>query len=152
MLSIHDIQSHFPEDSNVSIGAVREDVAALEESIVFPVSALQKKNGMPKQYYYDGRPFEIHELRFLMGAISAAKFISRNETDRLLMRIRKLTIRRLAKQLTNELHVAEPSAQDAIEIVATVQLLHEAIHDRQMTDRRLSIRALWDSPSLPFEQ
>ncbi|MHC8515892.1 helix-turn-helix transcriptional regulator [Sporosarcina sp. ITBMC105] len=131
-LSIHDIHSRFPEDSQVGIGAVREDVAALEESIVFPVSAVQEKLGMPKHYYYDGRPFEIHELRLLMDAISAAKFISRNETNRLLMKIRKLTSRRLAKQLTNELHVAEPSAQDATNIVATVQLLHEATHDKHI--------------------
>ncbi|WP_262176478.1 helix-turn-helix transcriptional regulator [Saccharococcus sp. Marseille-Q5394] len=132
MLSIHDIHSRFPEDFQVGIGAVREDVAALEESIVFPVSAMQKKPGMPKHYYYDGRPFEIHELRLLMDAISAAKFISRNETERMLMKIRKLTSRRLAKQLTNVLHVAEPSAQDATDIVATVQLLHEAIHDKRI--------------------
>ncbi|WP_191695775.1 helix-turn-helix transcriptional regulator [Sporosarcina quadrami] len=131
-LSIHDIHSRFPEDAQVGIGAVREDVAALEESIVFPVSPVQEKLGMPKHYYYDGRPFEIHELRLLMDAISAAKFISRPETDRLLMKIRKLTSRRLAKQLTNELHVAEPSAQDATNIVATVQLLHEAIHDKRI--------------------
>ena len=132
MLSIHDIHSRFPEDMQVGIGAVRDDVAALEESIVFPVSALQEKVGMPKHYYYDGRPFEIHELRLLMDAISAAKFISGNETERLLMKIRKLTSQRLAKQLTNELHVAEPSTQDATDIVATVQLLHEAIHDKRI--------------------
>lgn len=132
MLSIHDIHSRFPGDSQVGIGAVRDDVATLEESIVFPVSAVQEKPGMPKHYYYDGRPFEIHELRLLMDAISAAKFISRNETDRMLMKIRKLTSRRLAKQLTNELHVAEPSAQDAAGIVETVQLLHEAIHDKHI--------------------
>ena len=132
MLSIHDIHSRFPEDLQVGIGAVRDDVAALEESIVFPVSAMQQKVGMPKHYYYDGRPFEIHELRLLMDAISAAKFISKQETDRLLMKIRKLTSRRLGKQLTNELHIAEPSAKEAREIVATVQLLHEAIHDRRV--------------------
>lgn len=86
---------------------------------------------MRKHYYYDGRLFEIHELRLLMDAISAAKFISRHETDRLLMKIRKLTSQRLAKQLTNELHVAEPSAQDLTDIVATVQLLHGAIHDKR---------------------
>ncbi|MCG7333708.1 hypothetical protein MHZ95_00290 [Sporosarcina sp. ACRSM] len=57
MLSIHDIHSHFPEDLQVGIEAVREDVAALVESIVFPVTSLQKKKGMPKHYYYDGRPF-----------------------------------------------------------------------------------------------
>lgn len=131
-LSIHDIHSRFPEDAQVGIGAVREDVATLEESIIFPVTPVQEKIGMPKHYYYDGRPFEIHELRLLMDAISAAKFISRNETNRLLMKIRKLTSRRLAKQLTNELHVAEPSAQDATGIVATVQLLHKAIQDKRI--------------------
>lgn len=132
MLSIHDIHSRFPEDLQVGIGAVRDDVTALEDSIVFPVTAVQEKIGMPKHYYYDGRPFEIHELRLLMDAISAAKFISKQETDRLLMKIRKLTSRRLAKQLTNELHIAEPSAKEAGEIVATVQLLHEAIHDKRV--------------------
>lgn len=79
MLFIHDINRRFPEDSQVGIGAVREDVAALEESLVFPVSSIQEKVGIPKNYYYDDRPFEIHELRLLMDAINAAKFISRNE-------------------------------------------------------------------------
>ncbi|WP_339254275.1 WYL domain-containing protein [Sporosarcina sp. FSL W8-0480] len=132
VLSIHDIHSYFHGDMQVGIGAVRDDVAALEDSIVFPVTAVQEKKGMSKHYYYDGRPFEIHELRLLMDAISAAKFISKQETDRLLMKIRKLTSKRLAKQLTNVLHVAEPSAKESGEIVATVQLLHEAIHDNRV--------------------
>ncbi|MFD1206279.1 hypothetical protein ACFQ38_14365 [Sporosarcina contaminans] len=34
MLSIHDIHSQFPEDMQVGIGAVRDDVAVREESIV----------------------------------------------------------------------------------------------------------------------
>lgn len=63
VLSIHDIHSYFDGDMQVGIGAVRDDVAALEESIVFPVTSVQEKTGMPKHYYYDGRPFEIHELR-----------------------------------------------------------------------------------------
>lgn len=132
LLSIHDIHSHFQGGQRVGIKAVREDVATLEESIIFPVTAVQTKNGMPKDYYYDGRPFEIHELRLLMDAISAAKFISKSETDRLLMKIRKLTSQRLAKQLTNELQVAESSAKDTNDIVATVQLLHGAIHDKRV--------------------
>jgi len=42
-----------------------------------------------------------------MDAISAAKFILQRDTNRLLMKNRKLTSRSLAKQLTNELVVAE---------------------------------------------
>jgi len=107
MLSIHDIHGLFPEHVKVGIGAVREDVQSLEDSTFFPVVAIQQKNGLPKNYYYDGRLFEIHELRLLMDAISAAKFIPRRDTNQLLMKIRKLTSQSLAKQLTNELVVAE---------------------------------------------
>ena len=131
-LSIHEIHSRFLGRFQVGIGAVRDDVATLEDSIIFPVTAVQEKKGTSKNYFYDGRPFQIHELRLLMDAISAAKFISKPETDRLLMKIRKLTSQRLAKQLTNKLHVAEPSGKDVHEIVGTVQLLHEAIQDKRI--------------------
>ncbi|CAM3173854.1 WYL domain-containing protein [Filibacter tadaridae] len=132
MLTIHDIHSFFPEHVKVGIGAVRDDIQSLENSIAFPVVAVQQKNGLPKRYYYDGQLFEIHELRLLMDAISAAKFIPRRDTNQLLMKIRKLTSRSLAKQLTNELVVAEQSTQGAVEIISTVQLLHEAIHDKRI--------------------
>ena len=133
MLTIHEIHGLFPENIKVGIGAVRDDVQSLEESIAFPVIAVQQKNGLHKQYYYDGRLFEIHELRLLLDAISAAKFIPQRDTDRLLMKIRKLTSRSLAKQLKNELVIAEETGQGAKEVIATVQLLHEAIQDQRMT-------------------
>jgi len=129
MLTIHEVHGFFPERVKVGIGAVRDDVHALENSTTYPVVAVQQKNGLPKKYYYDGRLFEIHELRLLMDAISAAKFIPRGDTNGLLMKIRKLTSQSLAMQLTNELVVAEQATQGAVEIISTVQLLHEAIND-----------------------
>lgn len=132
MLTIHEVHGFFPEHVKVGIGAIRDDVHALENSTAFPVIAVQQKNGLPKKYYYDGRLFEIHELRLLMDAISAAKFIPRRDTNSMLMKIRKLTSQSLAKQLTNELVVAEQSSQGAVEIISTVQLLHEAIHDQRI--------------------
>ncbi len=131
-LTIHDIHGFFPEHIKVGIRAVRDDVQSLEDSTFFTVIAVQQKNGLPKRYYYDGRLFEIHELRLLMDAISAAKFIPRRDTNGLLMKIRKLTSRSLAKQLTNELVVSKESTQGAVEIISTVQSLHEAIHDQRI--------------------
>ena len=75
MMTIHEIHGYLPESSNVGIGAVRDDVFSLEESNVFPVAAIQEKSGMVKRYHYDGNLFEVHELRLLMDAISAARFI-----------------------------------------------------------------------------
>ena len=131
-MSIHDIHGFFPEGANVGIRAVREDVQALEHSIIFPVTAVQEKIGLEKRYHYDGRHFEIHELRLLMDAISAAKFIPKHETKQLLMKIRKLTSRRLAKQLTNELYVAEELNVEVDKITSTVQSLHKAVQERRL--------------------
>lgn len=131
MMTIHEIQGIFPEASGVGTGSIREDLHALENSIAFPVVSVQEKNGLEKHYHYDGRLFEVHELRLLLDAISAAKFIPKQEVDRLLMKIRKLTSRHLAKQLNNELHVAEESGHATSEVTSFVQLLHEAIQEQR---------------------
>ncbi len=124
-LTIHDIHSRF-EGFGVSVKAVREDVQALEESDDFPVTAVQEKEGTVKRYFFDGRRFQIHELRLLLDAISAAKFIPEQLTQSLQGKIRKLTSRPLAAQLNNELHVAVDSAGVADTAIA-VQTLHEAV-------------------------
>lgn len=132
MLSIHEIYSFFPENSKVGIRGVREDISALETSNAFPVISVQEKNGLKKHYYYDGRLFEVHELRLLMDAIAAAKFIPKKETNQLLAKIRQLTSRPLSKQLGNELQVTDKANSDAQEVTAFVQLLHEAVQEKQV--------------------
>jgi len=132
MLSIHEIHGFIPETENVGIGAVREDVNSLEKSIVFPVLAVQEKNGMVKQFHYDGRLFEKHELRILMDMISAAKFIPKQERNKILMKIKHLTSRRIAEQLKNELRVADKPNHEEVGIVSFIQLLHEAVQNNQV--------------------
>lgn len=131
-LSIHAIHSHFPEGTKVGIGAVRDDLATLEASTHVPVKAIQKKKGMPKKYYFAKRPFEIHELRLLMDAISAAKFIPQHESTELMQKIRKLTSVQLASQLTNELLVAGPVVAANTKSIKVVQVLHEAIFEQRV--------------------
>ncbi|MET3574919.1 helix-turn-helix transcriptional regulator [Bhargavaea ullalensis] len=127
-LTIHEIHARF-DGLGVSLKALREDVQALEESDDFPVAAVQEKEGTVKQYFFDGRRFRVHELRLLLDAISAAKFIPEQLTQSLLGKIRKLTSRPLADQLNNELHVAADSA-DVTDTAAAVQTLHEAVQNR----------------------
>ena len=132
MKTLHEIHALLPENSNAGVGTVREDLLALEESFIFPVSAVQEKNGKQKHYHFDGRLFEIHELRLLMDAISAAKFIPQSETNQLLMKIRKLTSKRLAKQLNNELYVVNEAKHNPVEITKVVEQLHTGIQDRKI--------------------
>ena len=132
MKTLHEIHAMLPEHSNVGVGTVREDLLALEESFIYPISAVQEKVGMQKHYHYDGRLFEIHELRLLMDAISAAKFIPQSETNGLLMKIRKLTSKRLAKQLNNELYVVNDTKYDLGEVTKIVEQLHTGIQERKI--------------------
>ena len=72
MLTIHEIHGFFPEHVKVGIGAVREDVQSLENSIAFPVVAVQQKNGLTKHYHYDGRLFEIHNFAYCWTYVSSS--------------------------------------------------------------------------------
>lgn len=132
MMTIHEIHGSYSENGNPGIGAVRKDVDSLEKSIVFPVTAVQGKEGTVKRYFYDGRLFKIHELRILMDMISAAKFIPKKERNVLLMKIKQLTSRRIAQQLKNELQVADKPNHEEVEIVTFIQQLHEAVQENRV--------------------
>ncbi|MBO1914410.1 hypothetical protein J4G37_57530, partial [Microvirga sp. 3-52] len=67
-----------------------------------------------------------------MDAISAAKFIPQSETNGLLMKIRKLTSKRLAKQLNNELYVVNDAKYDLGEVTKVVEQLHTGIQDQKL--------------------
>lgn len=129
-LTIHELLSHFPK-GKAGLKGLRSDLDALEASTTFTVVTTQEKEGMPKYYHYDGRYFEVHELRLLMDAISSAKFISERETASLLMKIRSLTSDHLGKQLTSELQNMHKAKLQQIE-TTYIENLHAAIHEEQV--------------------
>lgn len=131
-LDIHEIQGHFPPDVKVGVAGIREDLLALEDATIFTVVAEQEKNGMKKRYYYDGRLFQTHDLRLLMDAIVAAKFIPKREVEQLIMKLRSLTSKNLARQLKNELQIADPVHDDIQLITKIVELLHQAIEEKRL--------------------
>lgn len=50
-------------------------------------------------YYYDGALFELPELKVLIDAISAAKFIPSRKSEELINKVMSLTIRENAQKL-----------------------------------------------------
>lgn len=148
-LTIQDILAMFPTDSKVGEKGIRSDLTILEQSISHPIIAKQKKNGLPKYYYYDARLFEIHELRLLMDAIVAAKFISEADANQLLMKIRSLTSNKLAYRLQNKLHKPNENDGAIVNSAKQVQTIHEAIYAQKQiqfqygdytTNREFSLR------------
>lgn len=130
-LTMQEILAAFPATSQVGEKGLRSDLTILENSTSHPISWKQKKNGLPKYYYYDARLFEIHELRLLMDAIVAAKFISEADANQLLMKIRSLTSDKLAYRLQNKLH--KPSENDGaiVDSAKQVHTIHESIYAKK---------------------
>ncbi|NMD72763.1 hypothetical protein HHO41_21295 [Bacillus sp. DNRA2] len=98
--TLEEILDQFYKEYEVYPGkkAIRDDLIELEKSLLFDVTVNQAKEGVEKYYSHQGRLFEIHELRLLIDAVSSAKFISNEDTESLVGKIKQLTSQNLAKQ------------------------------------------------------
>ncbi|KOF09313.1 hypothetical protein AC739_15605 [Planococcus glaciei] len=97
----------------------------------YPVVKEKNKNNYKENVYFlKEMAFQVHELRYLMDAISAARFISPTETRQLLYKLRGLTDEVTSKLLANELVLSESKV--TIEHFAeNIQTLHEAIRAKR---------------------
>lgn len=86
------------DTSKLAKKSVKDDIQALINS-GFEVENELEKNGLPKKYWHSERLFEIHELRMMVDAIVAAKFISEDVTDRIVEKLQMLTSRMEAETL-----------------------------------------------------
>ncbi|MFN3367353.1 MAG: WYL domain-containing protein, partial [Exiguobacterium mexicanum] len=78
------------DTSKLAKKSVKDDIQALTDS-GFEVQDELEKNGLAKKYWHSARLFEIHELRMMVDAIVAAKFISEDVTERIVEKLQKLT-------------------------------------------------------------
>lgn len=100
------------------------------ESIHKLTSKNNDENYRERVYYLESTALNIHELRYLMDAVSSARFISKSETSQLIYKLRGLTDETTSKRLANELIHSE--GKIVIRHFAdNVQTLHEAIKDKK---------------------
>lgn len=127
--TLEEILDQFYKEYEVYPGkkAIRDDLIELEKSLLFDVTVNQAKEGVEKYYSHQGRLFEIHELRLLIDAVSSAKFISNEDTESLVGKIKQLTSQNLAKQLENRIILPENSKSENQQIKYSIHQLHTAI-------------------------
>lgn len=135
-ITLKQIIDKFEDEYNVSIGikAIRDDLKELEDSKLFDVTVNQEKDGVEKYYSHQNRLFEIYELRLLIDAVSAAKFISNGETENLIKKIEKLTSDHQAKQLENRILISESVKSEDKKIKYTIHELHTAISNSKIIE------------------
>lgn len=132
--TLKEIHETFSEeyDPEVSLSNTRKRLESLvqEESIFTVVKDKSKANYKENVYYLATNPFELHELRYLMDAVSSARFISKDETISLIYKLRTLTDEETSKRLSNELIPSEGKV-DAPNFAEYIQIIHEAIKGKR---------------------
>ena len=82
--------------------ALYDDIEALK---LFGIDIEKKKEGLYTYYYATNRPFELAEMKILIDAVQASKFISEKETKVLIQKLLFLVGESDARLLERDVHV-----------------------------------------------
>ncbi len=110
--------------------SIYSDFAALEE-LGFPVIRL---SGKPPAYTVGERIFELPELKMLVDAIQASKFITAERSRVLIEKLKLFAGSRGAKELSRQVIVEGRAKTENSAAVYTVDTIHKAINE----SRRIS--------------
>ncbi|WP_084245745.1 helix-turn-helix transcriptional regulator [Planomicrobium okeanokoites] len=129
-LSLQEIKSQLMHEYDLELSdkMIRTELKFLQSSasLYKLETGTNNKNYKEKVYYLENTSFQIHELRYLMDAVSSARFISQSETNQLIYKLRGLTDEFTSKRLANELIHTEGKI-GIMHFADNVQTLHEAI-------------------------
>ena len=81
-----------------------------------------------KKYYLDDRLFELPEIKLLMDAVQASRFISPNKSQQLLTKLTKLTSEPNAEKLKRNLYVTGRVKSDNEKSYYIVEAINDAIN------------------------
>lgn len=101
-----------------------DDFAALR---TFGLEVETCQMGKSTGYYLDVREFELPELKLLVDAVAASKFITRKKSEELIGKLASLTSTHEARQLQREVYVANRGKTMNEKVYYIVDSLHRAI-------------------------
>lgn len=94
---------------------------------------IEKRRTRTHDYYLATRDFEPPELKLLVDAVQASRFITERKSAQLIGKLEALTSRHLAAQLSRQVYVHNRVKTDNERIYYNVDTIHEAIaHNRRV--------------------
>ena len=92
------------------------------------------QEGRTKGYYIGSRQFELAELKLLVDAVQASKFITEKKSKELISKLETLCSKNEAKQLSNQVMIYRRTKTQNETIYYNVDMIHSAIYrDMQIT-------------------
>jgi len=104
--------------------SIYSDIEALQD---FGMDIVQKK-GTNSGYYVAGREFELAELKLLVDAAQASKFITKKKTEELIKKLEGLTSRYEARQLQRDVYIYNRTKAQNETIFYNVDYVHDAMN------------------------
>lgn len=90
-----------------------------------------QKRGKTPGYYVADRAFELPELKLLVDAVQASKFITRKKSDELIRKLEKLTSKWNEKQLHRQVFICNRIKTANESIYDSVDQIHTAIYENR---------------------
>ncbi len=103
--------------------SIYSDIETLQE---FGVDIVQKKGSTPG-YYIASREFELPELKLLVDAAQASKFITKKKTEELIKKLEGLTSKYEARQLQRDVYIYNRTKAQNETIFYNVDYIHDAM-------------------------
>lgn len=98
---------------------------------VFGLDIEQRKEKNTVRYHLVSRDFELPELKLLVDAVQASKFITEKKSVSLIKKLQKLSSRYQAQQLGRQVHVANRIKNMNESIYYNVDRIHEAVSENK---------------------
>ena len=108
---------------NAERKSIYTDIEALQD---FGVDIVQKKGSNPG-YYIGSREFELAELKLLVDAAQASKFITKKKTEELIKKLEGLTSKYEAHQLQRDVYIYNRTKAQNETIFYNVDYIHDAM-------------------------
>lgn len=116
--------------------------ADIEELVNMGYDILKRDSRTGGGYFLASREFELAELKLLVDAVQATRFITPKKSRELIQKLEKLTSKHEAVQLQRQVYVAGRSKAENESIYYNVDAIHKAIQN----DVQLAFRYLMWTP------
>ena len=124
-VTITDIMAYLASEG---IPASRQAVARDIEQLIESGTDVICNIGRPNEYFVGERRFELPELKLLIDAVRASRFIPNRKAERLIGKLTRFASRHQAGELRRSLHTDNQARSVGDKAYITVDLLHTAVN------------------------
>ena len=115
------------ELSHYGVDAERKSIYGDIEALRFYGMEIEYTKGRPGMYRIVNREFELPELKLLVDAVQASRFITRERSKELIQKLEKLSSGYVAARLQRQVFVAERVKTSNTSVYYSVDAIHEGI-------------------------